>query len=130
MERDGDTTRTLRVTLPAGVAQQPGVRITIDQGQPVARPYERCYANGCMADYESGAELVAQLKQGRTLLIEGVDAVGRPVTVTLPLTGFAEAYDGPSIEPQMFEEQQQIEEARNQEEARKRRMDAQCGTKP
>jgi invasion protein IalB len=84
IERDGDATKTLRVILPASVAQQPGVRITIDQAQPIARPYGHCHANGCTADYESGGELVAQLKQGRTLLIEGADAAGAPVPSRCP----------------------------------------------
>jgi invasion protein IalB len=141
IERNSDATKTLRVTLPANLAQQPGVRITIDRNQSVSRPYVRCYANGCVADYEAGAELVAQLRQGETLLTEGTDAAGRPVAVALPLTGFAEAYDGPSAEPQVFEAQsrrlslqtleQQAEEVRKQEEeARRRLLDIQCSTTP
>jgi invasion protein IalB len=140
IERNTDAIKTLRVTLPASLAQQPGVRLIIDQSQPISRPYVRCYANGCMADYEAGAELVAELKQGETLLIEGTDAAGRPVAVALPLAGFAEAHDGPSVEPQVSEVQsrrlglqtleQQAEEARQQEEARKRLLEIQCGTTP
>jgi invasion protein IalB len=140
IERSTDAIKALRVTLPASLAQQPGVRIIIDQSQPISRPYVRCYANGCMADYEAGAELVAELKQGETLLIEGIDAAGRPVAVALPLAGFAEAHDGPSVEPQVSEVQsrrlglqtleQQAEEARQQEEARKRLLGIQCGSKP
>jgi invasion protein IalB len=140
VERDSDASKTLSVTLPASLAQQPGARITIDQSQPISRPYVRCYANGCTADYESGAELVAQLKQGQTLLIEGTDAAGRLEAVALPLAGFGEAYDGPSAEPQVFEVQsrrlsiqtleQQAQEARKKEEARKQLLDVQCGTNP
>jgi invasion protein IalB len=98
IERDGDATRTLRVTLPTSVAQQPGARITIDQGQPLARPYGRCNANGCMADYEAGAELVTLLKQGQVLVVEGIDSTNQPLTVRFPLTDFAQVYDGPSSE--------------------------------
>jgi invasion protein IalB len=140
IERDRDASKTLRVVLPTSVAQQPGVRITIDQSQPIARPYVSCDANGCMANYESGTELVAQLKQGKTLLIEGTDAAGRRVAVALPLAGFAAAYDGPSVEPRMFEDQprrpppqtreQQVAETRGQEEERKQLLDVQCGTNP
>jgi len=119
IERDGDATKTLRITLPPSVSQQSGVRITIDRGETIPRPYGNCHANGCMADYAGGAELVAQLKQGQTLLIEGTDGAGRPIAVTLPLTGFAQAYDGPSTGPHVFEAQQK----RPQSQESKRRSD-------
>jgi invasion protein IalB len=133
IERDGDATRTLRVTLPTSVAQQPGIRITIDQGQPIARPYGRCDANECMADYEAGAELVTLLKQGQVLVVEGIDSTNQPITVRLPLTDFAQVYDGPSSEVRAFELrtwQGSEEERKLREEERKRLMDVQCGTKP
>jgi hypothetical protein len=73
-----------------------GVSITIDQAQPIIRPFERSYANGCTAHYEAGAELVEQLKQGRTLIIEAVDKANSPTSLSLPLAGFAATYDGPA----------------------------------
>jgi invasion protein IalB len=57
IERNGDSKKTLRVTLPNRVNLEHGVRIIIDQGQPIERPYVNCFANGCMADYDAGAEL-------------------------------------------------------------------------
>jgi len=73
---------------PPNVAQPNGGRITIDQVQRSNGPTQ-CFPAGCMADHLGDAELVAQLKQGQVLSIEGVDSAGRPISVTLPLAGFA-----------------------------------------
>jgi invasion protein IalB len=103
IERNGDSKKTLRVTLPTWVSLERRVGITIDQGQPIERPFMGCFANSCMAEYEAGVELVDQLKQGRTLTLEAADKANSPINLTVPLTDFANAYDGPSQETKVFE---------------------------
>ena len=62
-------------------------------------PYVVCLPkNGCMADYKADADLIAKLKKGRSLVIQAFDK-GPPISFTLPLTGFANAYDGPASDP-------------------------------
>jgi hypothetical protein len=51
-----------------------------------------------MADYKADADLLEKLKKGRTLAIQAFDK-GKPISFTLPLTGFAKAYDGPPSDP-------------------------------
>src|SRR5258708_26432532 len=68
IERNGDTKKILRVTLPSRLSVERGVRMTIDQGPAIERPYVSYLASGCLADYDTGAELVDQLKQGRMLV--------------------------------------------------------------
>lgn len=104
IENAKDPKKILRVTLPTSVNTERSVRIIIDQGPPIERPYIQCFANGCMADYEAGTELVDQFKQGRTLTIEAVDANNLQISRNLPLAGFAVAYDGPGQAPRVFEE--------------------------
>jgi invasion protein IalB len=99
IEPEGGDTRLLRVTLPLGVALVPGARIVIDEKEATTAPYVACLArNGCMADYKADADLIEKLKTGRTLAIQAFDK-GRPIGFTLPLTGFAKAYDGPAGDP-------------------------------
>lgn len=130
VEKAGEAQKTLRVTLPARVSLERGVRIIVDQGRPVARPYVDCYPTGCMADYEGGAELVDWLKEGHTLFIEGVDAANSPINHSLPLLGFAEAYDGPRIELKTRVQEERVltpkefEQKKRDQEARKARCDA------
>jgi invasion protein IalB len=105
IENAKDTKKILAVTLPTSVNTDQGARIAIDQAQPITRPFERCYTRGCNANYEAGAELVEQLRQGRTLTIEAVDTANSPISLSLPLAGFAAAYDGPAQAPKVLEMQ-------------------------
>ena len=95
----GDDTKLLRVTLPLGVALVPGARIVIDETEAMTAPFVVCLPkNGCMADYKADADLIAKLKKGQSLAIQAFDK-GRPISFTLPLPGFAKAYDGPASDP-------------------------------
>jgi invasion protein IalB len=120
--RLGNSKATLRVTLPAGVNVEHGVRIVIDQGQPIERSFVGCLANGCRADYDGGAELVDQFKHGLYLRLEAVDKANSPINVTVPLTGFDDAYDGAPQETKVFETT--VDKLQAQVDERKTR----CGT--
>jgi invasion protein IalB len=103
IERFRNSSRSLQVNLPARVNTEHAVRIVIDQGEAIERSFVGCRANGCRAEYEGGAELVEQFRDGRYLRLEAVDKANLPITVTIPLTGFDEAYDGAPQEPKVFE---------------------------
>jgi invasion protein IalB len=131
IERNGDTKKTLRVTLPTRVSLERGVRIIIDQGQAIERPYVNCFASGCMADYDAGTELVDQLKQARMLVLKAIDKADSPISLTVPLVGFDNAYDGPPQEPKVLQEvvsteqrQARLDRERRAEEERKARCEA------
>jgi invasion protein IalB len=99
IEPKGGDTKLLRVTLPLGVALVPGARIVIDEKEAMTAPYVVCLSqNGCMADYKADGDLIEKLKKGRTLAIQAI-AKGKPISFTLPLAGFAKAYDGPPSDP-------------------------------
>jgi invasion protein IalB len=99
IEPDGGDTKLLRVTLPLGVALVPGARIVIDENEAMTAPYVVCLPkNGCMADYKADGDLIEKLKKGRSLAIQAFEK-GRPISFTLPLTGFATAHDGPASDP-------------------------------
>jgi invasion protein IalB len=107
IEPEGDDTKLLRVTLPLGVALVPGARIVIDEKETMTAPYVVCLPkNGCIADYKADADLIDKLKKGQRLAIQAFDR-GRPINFTLPLTGFAKAYDGPVGDPTGLNELQE-----------------------
>jgi invasion protein IalB len=101
IERAGEIKKTLRITLPHIRAGDRG-RIGIDRGPSVQRLFETCRSNGCAAEFEAGPELVDQLKHGHVLTLEATNADGLPVRSTMPLAGFAQAYDGPPAQPLEF----------------------------
>src|SRR5215470_6402050 len=98
VEVDGDQRKVLRVTLPLGMALQPGTRVVIDQGQPMNAPYVICFQAGCIADYEASQELIDKMKKGQSLNVQGMNGQGQPVSLALPLAEFAKAHDGPPTE--------------------------------
>jgi invasion protein IalB len=107
IEPEGGDTKLLRVTLPLGVALIPGARIVIDEKEAMTAPYVVCLPkNGCMADYKADGDLIEKLKTGQSLAIQAFDR-GRPISFTLPLTGFAKAYDGPAGDPTSLNELQE-----------------------
>jgi invasion protein IalB len=123
IEPEGDTKKILRVTLPLGMQLIHGTRVIVDQNQPMTAPYVICFTNGCMADYEATADMIAKMKKAQGLAVQAINSTGQPISLVLPLTDFAKAYDGPPTDPKVFEEQQQKlqeELQRRADEARKK----------
>jgi invasion protein IalB len=123
IEPEGVERKILRVTLPLGMQLVHGTRVIVDQGQPMTAPYVICFTNGCMADYEATADMIGKMKKGQGLVVQAINSTGQPISLVLPLTDFAKAYDGPPTDPKVFEEQQkklQEELQKRADEARKK----------
>ncbi len=120
IEPEGAPKKILRVTLPLGMQLIHGTRVIIDRDQPMTAPYVICFTNGCMADYEANAEIIAKMKKGQGLVVQAINSTGQPISLVLPLADFAKAYDGPPTDPKVFEAQQK----RLQEELQKRADEA------
>jgi invasion protein IalB len=123
IEPEGEPKKILRVTLPLGMQLVHGTRVIIDQNQPMTAPYVICFTNGCMADYETSPDMITKMKSGQGLVVQAINSTGQPISLVLPLTDFAKAYDGPPTDPKVFEEQQkklQEELQRRADEARKK----------
>jgi invasion protein IalB len=130
IEPDNEPKKILRVTLPLGMQLVHGTRVIVDQNQPMTAPYVICFTNGCMADYEANADLIAKMKSGQGLVVQAINSTGQPISLVLPLGDFAKAYDGPPTDPKVFEEQQkklQEELQRRADEARKKLESQQGG---
>jgi len=123
IEPEGEPTKIFRITLPSPLQLKYGTRVIVDQLDPLTSPFFTCFSNGCMADYEATAELIAKLKKGQMLTIQAINLAGAAISFPLPLTDFAKANEGPPTDPKVFEEQQkklQEELQKRAEEARKK----------
>src|ERR1700692_4194147 len=123
IEPESEPKKILRVTLPLGVQLVHATVLHIDQNQPMTAPYVICFTNGCMADYETTPDMITKMKSGQGLVVQAINSTGQPISLVLPLTDFAKAYDGPPTDPKVFEEQQkklQEELQRRADEARKK----------
>jgi len=130
IEPEGEPKKILRVTLPLGMQLVHGTRVIIDQNQPLNAPYVICFTNGCMADYEANPDMIGKMKSGQGLVVQAINSTGQPISLVLPLSDFAKAYDGPPTDPKVFEEQQkklQEELQRRADEARKKLEQQQQG---
>jgi len=111
---EGDAKPILRATVPLGVQLAHGTRLIVENNPPQQNPYQICFANGCMSDYEATSQLIASLKKGANLIVQAINSDATVMTWKLPLRDFAAAYDGPSIASADFEQQQkdQVKKAR------------------
>ena len=121
IEPEGESKKVLRINVPLGVKIQAGSRVIIDQNQPRTAPYAVCFASGCVADYDANVEMINQMKQGQDLHIQAIAVNGQPLTVPLPLAGFASANEGPATDPKIIEEEQK----KLQEEMQRKREEMQ-----
>lgn len=106
VETENDRKKVLRVTLPLGVQLGPGTRFVIDNSRPTQGHYVICYINGCMAEYDATTQVINQLKEGKQLAIQAVNANGQAFSVNLPLGDFAKVYAGPPVDTKVFEARQ------------------------
>jgi invasion protein IalB len=130
IEPEGAPKKILRVTLPLGMQLVHGTRVIIDQNQPLTAPYVICFTNGCMADYDATTQMIDQMKKGKGLVVQAINANGQPLSLVLPLSDFAKAYDGPPTDPKVFEAQQQKlqEELQKRADEARKQLETQHGT--
>jgi invasion protein IalB len=122
-EVQDDPKKQFIVAVPPGMQLQPGLRVVVDQTTPMPAKYSICFPNACYGDMDIDAEFVGKLKKGQALTIQTINQIGRTVNFTLALKDFGKAYDGPSIDPKVVEEQRlklQEELQKKAEEARKK----------
>jgi invasion protein IalB len=98
--------RALRITLPLGVQVQPGTRLIIDQTPPSQQPFVFCFPAGCMSDYPVTDDVLDEMKKGKMLWVQAINMKGTPISIPLPLTDFAKAYDGHATNSRAFQDQQ------------------------
>ncbi len=126
IEPEGEPKKILRVTLPLGMLLVHGTRIIVDNNPPAQSPYVICFQNGCMSDYEATPELINNMKKGQNLIIQAISSNNQPVTLPLPLSDFAKAFEGPPTDPKQFEEAQKKlqEELQKRAEEQRKKLEA------
>lgn len=106
MDPPGDSKKILRLTLPFGMRLPDGTRVVIEDAQPMQAPFFTCLASGCYSEYELSPENLAKMKKGKSIYVQAYTVQNAPVTVQVPLTEFAKAFDSPPVDPKVLEERQ------------------------
>lgn len=117
--------RNLSLSAYLSTKQRPegAVRIRIDQADPIIIPQPKCVATSCGGKFDIDSVFVGRLKRARTIAVEATDTGHTKIGFSLSLAGFAEAFDGPGIEPNAREEiltPEQMKEIMHRAEAEKR----------
>lgn len=111
VSKDGEP-NILRVIVAWRAWRGSRTQITVDNGPSRTEPIVTCVGDvGCMSNYMADAELITRLKQGSALVVEELGG-NKEIRFTLPLAGFAEAFDGPGFDPKVVEVP--VEELRRQ----------------
>src|ERR1051326_276421 len=110
VETEGEPNKWFRVPLPFGVAVTQGIRLIIDQNEPLSMPFMTCAplsANmGCIGQVEATPDLISKLKTGQMLTIEAFTLQNQTYSFPLALADFAKANEGPAFDPKVYEERQ------------------------
>ena len=123
----------MRLLLPVGLMLPPGFRFYVDKGPTQSGTFQICFPNGCIAEASMKAATLDQLKKGSILSVVVKNQAAVEVTIDIPIAGFGRAFDGPAMDPKVFEEQQkklQEELQKRAEEERKRLEAAKSGQAP
>jgi invasion protein IalB len=138
IENQTQQQKLLHIFLPLGMLLrawpngQGPVRVVIDDGQPMNAPYSVCFANGCMAEFESSAEFVGRMKKGQSLVVQGLHAQIGPLQLKVPLDNFGKVNDAPATDLKVFEEQQKKmnEELQKKGEELRKKLESQQQAAP
>jgi invasion protein IalB len=105
LEPEGQSQKSLRVTVPNPVLLRYGVRIYVDQSSPQTASFVACFVYGCFSEVEVSPDTVLKLKGGQTLFIQTTDLRNQQVTFQIPLADFKKINEGPPTDPSKLEEQ-------------------------
>jgi len=83
----------LSVRVPHGVLLNAGARLRVDAGYTLDLPIQTCDQQGCYANAQAPAELLAALRTGRQLLVVVKSGNGQDLSFTMPTEGFGAAFD-------------------------------------
>lgn len=81
------------IQLPLGLNLPGGAKLQVDEGKLIDLPIQTCEARGCFASAPVAAETLAAMKAGKQLKVNFQNLAKEAISIPLPLTDFAAAYD-------------------------------------
>jgi invasion protein IalB len=81
------------IQLPLGLNLPGGAKLQVDDGKATDLQIQTCEARGCYAGTAIAPDLLAAMKAGKQLKISFQNLNKETLTIPLPLTDFAAAYD-------------------------------------
>jgi invasion protein IalB len=98
--------KLVRILLPLGLLMPQGIRIAVDQDDPIPGKFSICLPNGCFAEVVVDPKAINSLTSGKVLTVGVQNQIGREVAFVMPVTGLGKVLEGDPIDPQALAEQQ------------------------
>jgi len=90
----GDNHATIAlVQLPLGLNLPAGAKLQVDEGKVLDLQIQTCENRGCYANAAITPDLLTALKSGKQLKVSFQNLAKETITIPMPLTDFAAAYD-------------------------------------
>ena len=86
-------TPVVMVQLPLGLNLPGGAKLQVDDGKTTDLQIQTCENRGCYAGTPISPELLAALRSGKQLKVLFQNLAKETITIPMPLTDFAAAYD-------------------------------------
>lgn len=113
--------RFARFNLPLGLMLRPGFRLVVDKGEPIEGHYVICFQGACIGEADLTAANMNALRKGSNLSIITRNSSNFEVTFNAPIKDFGAAFDGPSVDPKVIEQQNAELQKQLEEKARVQR---------
>ena len=84
---------TVLVQLPLGLNLPVGAKFQIDDSKPLDLQIQTCENRGCYASTQIAPDLLTALRSGKQLKVSFQNMNKETITIPMPLTDFAAAYD-------------------------------------
>lgn len=86
-------TALMTLQLPLGLNLTEAVQLRVDSGPPERQPIQTCTNIGCFVSGAINDKFLAAMRVGKELKLVVQDPNKKPVEMSLPLLGFALAFD-------------------------------------
>ena len=118
--------RKFQVTVPSGRLIPPGVKVQIDENNPVTMPYAVCFPQRCIAEAQLDDNVIASLKNGGELTLTSTNFQSKENPIKVTLSGFTAAFDGEPLQQDELEARQRQlqEELQKKAEEQRQRLQA------
>jgi len=81
------------IQLPLGLNLPAGAKLQVDDGKTADLQIQTCEQRGCYANSPIPADMLAAMKSGKQLKVSFQNLGKETITIPMPLTDFAAAYD-------------------------------------
>jgi invasion protein IalB len=81
------------VQLPLGLNLPAGAKLGVDDGKPVDLQIQTCENRGCYTSTPIAPDMLASLRSGKELKVSFQNLAKETITIPMPLSEFAAAYD-------------------------------------